>query len=192
MRVWTRFSRGHMTSMRSVSGPRGRLRSTHSDATRPTGATATRLGSRAMAPGSIADRRQVIDSGRRTPTESDHHARWDSDRGGATVLGCVAVTALIAVTLMIAQVGAVVVARHRVQAAADLGALAAAGALVAGTEVACAEAEEVVHLMSSGMRGCEVAEWDAVITAEGNVPIGLFGHRSVRAVARAGPLTDQQ
>ncbi len=140
----------------------------------------------------IADRRGVIASGGCGPTESDRRARWDSDRGGATVLGCVAVTALIAVTLMIAQVGAVVVARHRVQAAADLGALAAAGALVAGTEVACAEGEEVVHLMSARMRGCEVVEWDAVISAEGNVPIGLFGHRSVRAVARAGPLTDQQ
>ncbi|MET7768217.1 Rv3654c family TadE-like protein [Nocardia sp. NPDC005366] len=126
------------------------------------------------------------------PVEAPRSGKSGSDRGGATILGCIAISALMALTLMIAQVGAVVVARHRAQAAADLGALAAAGALAAGAEAGCNEGEEVVRLMHGRMRGCEVADWDAVVSVEENVPIGLLGRRTVHAVARAGPMTDQQ
>lgn len=118
--------------------------------------------------------------------------RIASEEGGATVLGCLALTALVAVTLMIGQVGAVVVARHRAQAAADLGALAAAGALTSGVEAGCARGAEVVRDMRMRMRGCEVAEWDALVIVEGNVPMGLFGPRTVRTVARAGPVADEE
>lgn len=114
------------------------------------------------------------------------------ERGAATVLGCVALTALVALTLLVAQIGAVVVARHRVQAAADLGALAAAGALDSGVEAGCAEGERVLRQMKVRMRGCEVDDWDALMTAEGNVPIGLLGQRTVHAVARAGPVTEEE
>lgn len=116
--------------------------------------------------------------------------RGRADDGGATVLACLALAGLIGATLLVSQVGVVVVARHRVQAAADLGALAAAGALEQGAEAGCAQAIELARRMRVRIRECEVAQWDATVTVEGNVPIGLFGNRTVRAVARAGPVED--
>jgi secretion/DNA translocation related TadE-like protein len=113
-----------------------------------------------------------------------------ADDGGATVLACLALAGLIGATLLVSQFGVVVIARHRMQAAADLGALAAAGALEQGAEVGCAQANELARRMRVRIRECEVAQWDATITVEGNVPIGLFGNRTVRAVARAGPVDD--
>ncbi|WP_433577646.1 Rv3654c family TadE-like protein [Nocardia brasiliensis] len=110
------------------------------------------------------------------------------DQGAATVFSCLALAGLIAVTLLIGQVGVAVVTRHRAQAAADLAALAAAARLVEGLEVGCAEATEVARRMGARVRGCEVAEWDATVIVERNVPIGLLGVRVVRAVARAGPV----
>ncbi|MGW4328483.1 Rv3654c family TadE-like protein [Nocardia sp. NPDC004573] len=108
----------------------------------------------------------------------------------ATIFVCLALVALIGVTLLIAQVGVVVVARHRTQAAADMAALAAAGALVEGVDAACAEADGVARRMGTRIRVCEAAEWDATVTVERNVPIGLYGDRVVRASARAGPVEE--
>ncbi|WP_405167966.1 flp pilus-assembly TadE/G-like family protein [Nocardia sp. NBC_01499] len=113
-----------------------------------------------------------------------------ADDGTATVFACLALAGLIAATLMIGQVGVVVVTRHRAQAAADLAALAAAGALAEGADAGCAEAEEVARRMGTRMQGCEVAEWDAIVIVNRNVPMGLLGVRMVRAVARAGPVED--
>ncbi|MEU0875985.1 Rv3654c family TadE-like protein [Nocardia brasiliensis] len=115
------------------------------------------------------------------------HLRHE-DQGAATVFACLALAGLIAVTLLIGQVGVAVVTRHRAQAAADLAALAAATRLVEGVEVGCAAATEVARRMGARVRGCEVAEWDATVIVERNVPIGLLGVRMVRAVARAGPV----
>ncbi|MGQ4600891.1 Rv3654c family TadE-like protein [Nocardia sp. R6R-6] len=113
--------------------------------------------------------------------------RTSGEHGVATVFACSGLVALISVTLLIAQVGAVVVARHRAQAAADMAALAAASALVQGVNVACAEAGEVARRMGTRIRDCTAAEWDVSVTVEANVPIGLYRDRSVRAIARAGP-----
>jgi secretion/DNA translocation related TadE-like protein len=112
------------------------------------------------------------------------------DEGLATVFACLALVALIGVTLLIAQVGAVVVARHRAQAAADMAALAAAGALVGGVDAACGEAIAVAHRMGTRIRECDGADWDAIVTVERNVPIGLYGVHAVRASARAGPVEE--
>ncbi|WP_328821053.1 Rv3654c family TadE-like protein [Nocardia sp. CY41] len=116
--------------------------------------------------------------------------RVSGDEGVATVFVCLALVALIGVTLLLAQVGVVVVARHRAQAAADMAALAAAGALVEGVDAACAEADGVARWMGTRIRVCEAAEWDATVTVERNVPIGLYGDRVVRASARAGPVEE--
>ncbi|MGY1941149.1 MULTISPECIES: Rv3654c family TadE-like protein [Nocardia] len=113
-----------------------------------------------------------------------------SEDGLATVFGCLALVALIGATLLIAQVGFVVVARHRAQAAADLAALAAAGALVEGVDPACDEAEELARRMGTRIRACGATEWDVTVTVERNVPIGLYGDRIVRASARAGPVEE--
>lgn len=114
--------------------------------------------------------------------------RVSGEEGVATVFVCIALVALIGVTLLIAQVGVVVVARHRAQAAADMAALAAAGALVDGVDAACVEADGVARRMGTRIRVCEAAEWDVTVTVERNVPIGLYGDRVVRTSARAGPV----
>ncbi|BDT92923.1 Rv3654c family TadE-like protein [Nocardia sputorum] len=116
--------------------------------------------------------------------------RVSGEEGVATVFVCIALAALIGVTLLIAQVGIVVVARHRAQAAADMAALAAAGALVDGVDAACAEADGVARRMGTRIRVCEAAEWDVTVTVERNVPIGLYGDRVVRTSARAGPVEE--
>lgn len=104
------------------------------------------------------------------------------------MFACLGLVGLIGVTVLVGEVGAVVVARHRVQAAADLGALAAAGALPRGVEVACAEAAEISRQMGVRMERCAVVQWDATVAVVGNVPIGLFGAKVVYAIARAGPI----
>ncbi|MFE3546597.1 Rv3654c family TadE-like protein [Nocardia sp. NPDC059177] len=112
------------------------------------------------------------------------------DGGGATAFACIALAGLICLTVLVGQVGAVVVARHRAQAAADLGALAAAGLLVEGAEAGCAEAGVVAGRMGVGVRRCVVQQWDVVVGVEANVSFGVFGVRTVVASARAGPVDE--
>lgn len=109
------------------------------------------------------------------------------DEGSVSVAACLALAALIVVTVLMIQFGAVVVARHRSQAAADLAALAAAGELRRGAEAGCAAAEGLGRRMKARITRCEVDGWDVVIWVEEKVPLGPFGARSIRAVARAGP-----
>jgi secretion/DNA translocation related TadE-like protein len=112
---------------------------------------------------------------------------WRDERGVATVTACLALTALLTVTLLIAQVGAVIVARHRAQAAADLGALSAAGVLAAGPGDACAQARDIGRRMGARVSACTVADWDVTVVAEITASFGPFGARVVSAIARAGP-----
>lgn len=97
-----------------------------------------------------------------------------------------ALVGLLMVTVAVVQVGAVAVARHHAQAGADLAALAAASALLRGAEAGCAEAEALTRRMRVRLTRCEVIDWDAVISVEEEVPGGVFGSHSVRAIARAG------
>ncbi|WP_375154478.1 Rv3654c family TadE-like protein [Nocardia cyriacigeorgica] len=117
--------------------------------------------------------------------------RGGGEAGGATVFAALALAGLLGLTVLVGQVGAGVVARHRAQAAADLAALAAAGALVYGASDACAEGGDIARRMLMTIRACEVAEWDVVVTVEGKVPMGLLGDRTVRAMARAGPVEER-
>lgn len=116
--------------------------------------------------------------------------RLARDEGGATVFACVVLAGLLALTGVVAQVGAVVVARHRAQAAADLGALAAAGVLTEGAEAGCAEAGEVARRMAVRVERCDVEQWDAVVVVRARAAFGVFGVRTVTAAARAGPVDD--
>ena len=93
------------------------------------------------------------------------------------------VAVLLVATLGGLYLGAVVVARHRAQAAADLAALAAAAVLPAGADAACARAGAVAHAMRAGRVGCVVDELDVVVTIE--AAVGRWG--TARAAARAGP-----
>ncbi|MFE3222013.1 Rv3654c family TadE-like protein [Nocardia sp. NPDC059228] len=113
--------------------------------------------------------------------------RAGSEAGGVTVTACLALVGLLAVAVLIAQVGVAVAARHRVQAAADLSALAAAGALDGGVSVACGRAAAIAGRMGVRPAGCVVLGWDVTVTVAGRVSLGPLGERDVRAVARAGP-----
>ncbi|WP_246216637.1 Rv3654c family TadE-like protein [Mycobacterium botniense] len=93
------------------------------------------------------------------------------------------VAALLCVTGGAAYLGSAVVARHRVQAVADLGALAAAERLPAGAESACTRATAVARAMGIARIGCAVQGLDVVVSVEMDVTFGGV----VRAAARAGP-----
>lgn len=95
------------------------------------------------------------------------------------------VCALVALAIGGITVGGAVVARHRAQAAADLAALAAAGALPAGLQTACRRAETMVTAMRGVVVGCRIDGLDVAISVEVDVG-GLTGR--ARASSRAGPL----
>jgi len=111
-----------------------------------------------------------------------------NDRGSATVWSATAMAALIAVVGVVLHLGAAVGARHRAEAAADLGALAAAAHAVEGSEVACAKAAVVTAGMSVVLASCRLDGWDAVVEvdAAGPAPIAALGTAHGRA--RAGPV----
>ena len=98
---------------------------------------------------------------------------------------------MIAVVVAIAMgaivVGSAVIARHRAQASADLAALAAAGRVASGGEVACSWAASVAAAMHSVVTTCRVEELDVVVDVEIPVSLGRWGLGSARAAARAGP-----
>lgn len=112
------------------------------------------------------------------------------DEGSVSIAACLALAALLVATVLMVQFGAVVVARHRSQAAADLAALAAAGELWQGAEAGCTAAEALALRMKVRVVQCDVEGWDVVIWVEEKVPSGPFGGRSIRAVARAGPMEE--
>lgn len=93
------------------------------------------------------------------------------------------VAVLLGTTGAVACLGAVVVARHRAQAAADLAALAGAARLPSGSAAACARATDVARSMGIGAAQCAVEQLDVVVTVE--VPVGFAG--AATAAARAGP-----
>jgi secretion/DNA translocation related TadE-like protein len=104
------------------------------------------------------------------------------------VLAAVFIAIVLAVTFAGVSVGAVVVARHRAQAAADLAALAAAGQLPAGPEQACAGAGAVARAMNAALTQCDVADLDVVVAVEVSVSLlrGFVG--PAPGAARAGTL----
>lgn len=91
------------------------------------------------------------------------------------------------ITVGAAYLGVAVTARHRAQAAADLGALAAAHRLASGADAACKGAAAVVTAMRTEMVRCEMADLDIVVAVVNSVNLGRFGIGTARAVARAGP-----
>jgi secretion/DNA translocation related TadE-like protein len=105
------------------------------------------------------------------------------DRGAASVVAVAVAGVWFALVVVVVQVGGAVVTRHRLSAAADLAALAAAGQLVSGTAHACARAEWVVERMGGRLAACDVDGWEVSVRVTG--PTSLFGALSARA--RAGP-----
>jgi secretion/DNA translocation related TadE-like protein len=99
------------------------------------------------------------------------------------VIAVAMVAVLLCVTAAGACLGAVVVARHRAQAVADLAALAGAAWLPRGAGAACARATTVARQMRIGAAGCQVDGLDVIVTVE--VPVANVG--VAEASARAGP-----
>ncbi|WP_067573512.1 Rv3654c family TadE-like protein [Nocardia acidivorans] len=118
--------------------------------------------------------------------------RWvrGGEDGGVTVVAGVALLALLTLTVLMAQVGVAVAGRHRAQSAADLAALSAAAAAAGGRQSACAAADGIGRRMGVRMINCAVHDWDVSVTVEARMSLGPLGSRSVRAMARAGPMDD--
>jgi secretion/DNA translocation related TadE-like protein len=108
------------------------------------------------------------------------------DSGIATVWAAGAIVALVAVAGLMFSLGSVMVTRHRVDDAADLAALAAAGRADQGSEAACEGARRVTERMAVRLVNCRLRQWDAFVEVEAAIP-GAPGAAS--AHARAGPVT---
>ncbi|MEV5570488.1 Rv3654c family TadE-like protein [Spirillospora sp. NPDC052269] len=111
------------------------------------------------------------------------------DRGAGTVwvLAFLGVIWSVGVAAMV--VGGVRGARHRVEAAADLGALAGAGRVSEGEGAACRVAREVAADSGGRVASCVVRGRIVEVSVDGVVRLP-FGMREVRVVARAraGPV----
>ncbi|MEU5693496.1 Rv3654c family TadE-like protein [Actinosynnema sp. NPDC020468] len=105
------------------------------------------------------------------------------ERGSVSVVVVAVIGVVMAFVAFGVELGTAVVARHRVVAAADLGALAAASGLAWGVERACARAEWVVVRMGGRLDDCSVRGWEVVVEVSGAASV--FGAPSARA--RAGP-----
>ncbi|WP_269321662.1 Rv3654c family TadE-like protein [Saccharothrix sp. NRRL B-16314] len=109
--------------------------------------------------------------------------RLGGDRGSASVVAVAVAGVWFALVVVGVQLGQAVVSRHRVAAAADLGALAAAGQLVSGADHACGRAAWVVGRMGGRLAACQVSGWEVTVTVSGEPSV--FGAPTARA--RAGP-----
>ena len=112
--------------------------------------------------------------------------RGDAGTATAMVLGLAAVLVLCGVVTT--ALGAVAVARQQVASAADLSALAAAGAVLQGPEVACGRARALAAEVGAVLSSCQVdgERVDVIAQVRPSGPLGRLGTASVRAAA--GPV----
>lgn len=114
-------------------------------------------------------------------------ASGDGESGVATVLACVCAMALIAVTGLVVQFGAALLARHRAEIAADLGALAGAARVLQGHRAACERAREVTASNGATVQECVVVGADLLLTVTVAVHLGPLS-AATTGRARAGPV----
>lgn len=108
------------------------------------------------------------------------------DRGSATVPAVACLMVLLLVGAALGAVAALVVAHRSAQSAADLAALAAAGALARGAE-ACGAADAVADANGGRLTGCTLAGREARVTVLVPGPRWLGLAADPEAEARAGP-----
>ena len=112
--------------------------------------------------------------------------RRASQRGSATVLALTVIGALSLAGLLLASVAGVLVAQRRVEAAADLAALAGASALQRGGD-GCAAASEVARRNGAENVACRAVGTELRVTV-GVETTALPGRSvTVSGQARAGP-----
>ncbi|RJQ88528.1 Rv3654c family TadE-like protein [Amycolatopsis panacis] len=109
------------------------------------------------------------------------------DTGVATVWTALAAVALVGVTTLVWWIGVAITARHRVEAAADLGALAAAAHAADGPAAACSRAREVADQEKATVTSCRWHDRDAFVEVRSTVT-PIPGLPPPTARARAGPV----
>lgn len=120
--------------------------------------------------------------------EGEIAASSESDRGVATVWAAGAVAVLMSMAVFGLHLSTAMVARHHVESAADLAALAGAGMVVAGERYACAQARQVTDRMRVQLLSCRTQGWDVLVEAATR-PAGWLGELGVATGrARAGPV----
>jgi secretion/DNA translocation related TadE-like protein len=122
------------------------------------------------------------------PVDGISEADVPGERGLATVWTAFAVAALVVLMLFAFWFGAAAIARHRAEGAADLAALAVAGAVQRGAGAPCELASQVVERMASRLVGCRLDGLDALVEVTAAVPGVPPDFGSVGARARAGPV----
>ncbi len=111
-----------------------------------------------------------------------------AEAGSASVLAVGMVMMLCVCTLVVAVLGSLAVGQRRVSSAADLAALAAAGA-VQRAQDGCAAAASVAASNEAELTDCRVDGEVVTVRVSREVP-GAFGWRALLTVeARAGPGT---
>ncbi|WP_325027375.1 Rv3654c family TadE-like protein [Gordonia iterans] len=119
-------------------------------------------------------------------------SRWSDERGFATVAAALTIAGLAVLLIAMFGVGGAVQARHRAQAAADLGALAAARSQLFGEGDPCARARDLTARQEGApaVTGCVLVGEDVVVTVTVRAWLGRFGVRDAVARARAGPVEE--
>ncbi len=109
------------------------------------------------------------------------------DRGVATVYACLGCVLLLVVTGLGVQLTAGVLARQRAETVADLAALAGAGKVLRGPDIACQAAVAVASANDAALESCSVTGADVLVTVSVRLRAGpMTGSATGRA--RAGPV----
>ncbi|MEV0381815.1 Rv3654c family TadE-like protein [Nonomuraea sp. NPDC050643] len=109
------------------------------------------------------------------------------DRGSATLWGVALMGLLMAIATAFATVGSVRVARHRVNSAADLSALAAAKLAIIDPEGACARAATLAAQNGVTLTQCKITNDTADVWTSLPISLPLLGTRTLTGRSRAGP-----
>lgn len=113
--------------------------------------------------------------------------RRSGDRGSAAVFATVLIGPLAVVSVFVGALGGVVADQRRAASAADLAALAAAGALQSGAD-ACAAAASIASRNGGRLSSCRVSGDVAAVEVARDARVLLDRHVRVAAEARAGPV----
>ncbi|GAB2939639.1 Rv3654c family TadE-like protein [Nonomuraea fastidiosa] len=109
------------------------------------------------------------------------------ERGSATLWGVALMGLLMAVAMAFATVGSVRVAQHRVNSAADLGALAAAKLALIDPEGACVRATELAAQNGAKLTKCKITDDRADVWTTLPLSLPLLGQITLNGRSRAGP-----
>jgi len=114
------------------------------------------------------------------------HSRTEA--GAGTVLAAALMGVLLTVAVVATGVVGVVAGHRRAQSAADLSALAGAGALQAGGNP-CRQADDIARRNGATLRGCEVDGWDVAVRVAATVRLP-GSSMELEARGRAGPVDE--